>query len=945
MTLLSLMACQGTKKMPVTSGTSDKPASGFNIDYEKYTLDNGLDVILHQDASDPIVAVAIMFHVGSNREKPGRTGFAHFFEHMLFQNSENVGKGNFFKIIDELGGEFNGGTWNDGTVYYEVLPKDALERILWMESDRMGFLINTVTDPVLQNEKEVVKNEKRQRVDNQPYGHAGYVIGKALYPEDHPYNWQVIGSLEDLQTYTIEDVKEFYELWYGPNNATMVIAGDIDFAEAKAMVDKYFSEIPAKAKAASLTPRPGKIAATRRLTHEDNFAQVPELRLVWPTVEDGHPDSYALSYLGQLLSSGKRAPLYKEVVESRQLAPRVGAFNSTREIAGEFQILVRSNADAKLDAVHEAVFAGLDNFLANGIDDRDMERIKNTLETQFYGGISSLLSKSFQLAQYNEFRGRPDAIEDEISNILAVTKADIMRVYEQYIRNKPYLATSFVPRGKMDLALSNAERAEVVEEPVIQGAEAAPLPEDDVAFEKTPSRIDRSVMPPLGAAPVINLPQIWQQKLANGLQVYGIENNELPLVEFNLTLKGGMLLDDPNKVGVANLITDIMQEGTAQRTPEQLQDAIGELGARISMGTGSESISIEGSCLQRNFPALMAIFEEMLLEPRWDEKEFDRIKQRTINQIQQRDAQSGSIAVSVFNKLLYGQDNILSNSTSGNIATVQAITIDDVKQYYAKHFSPSVSAFHVTGAADQATVLAALKSIEARWAAMPVAMPTLPEPPAIEAPRLYFVDMPEAKQSVIRIGAPAMKGSSPDFYAADFVNQRLGNGTSGRFFQQLREERGYTYGAYSSFPRRVNTSFFAASSSVRANVTLESVQLFKEIMDGYPTDYSQEDLDKTRGALLKSNARAYETLSDKMGILENISTYGLPTDYMKQEEKAILDMDIAKARRMIQRYINPNKMIYLIVGDAKTQASRLTELGLGAPIMLDKEGNVIQGGN
>ena len=566
---------------------------------------------------------------------------------MLFQNSENVGKGNFFKIIEDNGGDFNGGTWQDGTIYFEVIPKDALEKILWMESDRMGFMINTVTDPVLQNEKQVVKNEKRQRVDNQPYGHTNYVIDKALYPEGHPYNWQVIGSLEDLEAATIEDVKEFYEKWYGPNNATMVMSGDIDFEEVKGMVDKYFAEIPAKEEVELIEAQPAVVAETTKLMHEDNFAQLPELRMVWPTVEDGHPDAYALSYLGQLLTDGKRAPFYKEVVEKQKLAPSTSAYNSSMEIAGDFTLRIRANADVDLDTVLAAVQTSFANFETNGIDDKDMERIKNAQEKDFYSGISSLLFKSFQMVQYNEFRGSPDKLEDEIKAILAVTKDDVMRVYNAYIKDKPHIMTSFVPKGKPELAVEGSAIANVVEEPIVVGAEAPPLPENNDSFEKTPSQIDRSVEPELGNPPTVNQPEIWTADLSNGLEVYGIENNELPLVYFSLRLKGGMLLDDPDKIGVANLMTDIMQEGTANKTPEELEDAIGQLGAEINMSTSAEYITISGSTLARNFEKVFAIFEEMLLEPRWDEAEFDRIIKSTVTQIQQRAGQPNQVASKV----------------------------------------------------------------------------------------------------------------------------------------------------------------------------------------------------------------------------------------------------------------------------------------------------------
>jgi zinc protease len=937
--LLVLAGCSTSSRTAGAAGKDTK--AGFDIPYEKYTLSNGLDVILHKDASDPLVAVAVLFHVGSNREVPGRTGFAHFFEHMLFQNSENVGKGRFFKVINELGGDFNGGTSNDYTVYYEVVPKDALEKILWMESDRMGFLINTVTVPVLENEKEVVKNEKRQRVDNVPYGHTGYVIDKTLYPPDHPYNWQVIGSLEDLQAATIEDVKEFYDKWYGPNNATIVIAGDIDPAQTKKWIERYFAEIPAKPKAETLQPRPGKLSSTIRLMHEDNFAQAPEMRMVWPAVEDGHPDSYALQYLGQLLYDGKRAPLYKELVENRKVASAPRAFFRGREIAGEFSVIVRANAGSDLDQAYEGTMAALDYFEQNEIDDKDMERIKNSLETSFYNGLSSVFSKAFQLAAANEFSGGPDALKDEIAKTLAVSKADVKRVYNQYIKGKPHIVTSFVPKGKPELAVANSAKAEVVEEPIVPGAEAPPLPEDDIEFERTPSKIDRSVEPPFGEPPVIKIPDIWSTELSNKLEVYGIENSELPLVNFSLRIKGGMTQEDPAKIGVASLLSELMMEGTKNKTPEELQDAIGQLGASINMGAGAEFMSLSGNSLARNFDAVMALTTEILLEPRWDEKEFDRIKTGALNRIRQQAGQPNAISGNVFNRLMYGQANILSNSPLGNLESVERITIADLKAYYERYISPNLAALHVVGAVKPAQVTAALTTLEQNWANKNVALRNVPGARPVAKPVIYFVDMPGAKQSVIRLGAPLLKGNHPDFFPATVVNDRLGSGSSGRLFQRLREERGYTYGANSAMPRRINQSFFTAFSSVRTNVTKESVELFREILAGYKDEYSQEDLDITRNAQIRSNALAFETLGNKMNLLLNMSTFDLPADYIKQEEKQLLAMTLDQAKGIIGQYLDPNKMFYLIVGDAETQVPLLRELGLADVIMLDREGNPV----
>lgn len=803
-------------------------------------------------------------------------------------------------------------------------------------------MINTVTTPVLENEKQVVKNEKRQRVDNVPYGHTNYVINKAIYPAEHPYNWQVIGSLEDLQAATIDDVKEFYNKWYGPNNATMVIAGDIDFAKVKAIVEKYFSEIPTRAATETLKPQSGRITETVKLMHEDNFAQLADLNMVWVSVEDGHPDSYALQYLGQLLAQGKRAPLFKELVENKKLAPSPFAFQASSELAGVFRVGVRANANVDLDSIYSSVFTAFQNFEKNGVDDKDMERIKIALEKDFYNGISSTLSKAEQLAQYNEFSGSPDELVNEIKKIQAVTKADVKRVYEKYIKGKPYVLTSFVPKGKVELAVEGSKVAEVVEEPIVQGAEDAPMDESETNFPKTASKLDRTKIPALGEQPLVKAPLIWTAKTKNGIAVYGIENTELPLVEFSLRIKGGMWLDDPKKVGVASLMAQVMQEGTKNKTPEELQDALGQLGANINIGAASEFITVTGSCLARNYDKVMLLLDEMLLEPRWDAKEFDRLKQRTINQIQQQSAQPASVTSRAFNKMIYGENSILSNVPIGTLVSLQDVSLEDLRNYYNKNLTPTLAAYHVTGAVSKDRALKTLVNLETKWQQKAVKLPVITIPTKLEKSQAYFVDIPDSKQSVIYIGAPAMKGSDPDFFAASVVNERLGAGTSSRLFQKLREEKGYTYGAGSNFVRRINNGFFIATSSVRTNVTKESIELFKEIIDGYGKDYSQEDLDKTKSSLIRSSARAYETLGDKMGILMNISTYSLPLDYLKKQEKVVTDMTLPQAKQLITKFVDGGKLVYMITGDAQTQVERLKDVGLGKVIMLDRNGGVIK---
>ena len=920
----------------VSCSQQEKKSDELSIQFEKYTLENGLDVVLHQDKSDPIVSVAIMYHVGSNREVPGRTGFAHLFEHMLFQESENIPQDQFFKKIQDVGGTLNGGTWTDGTVYYEIVPNNALEMILWMESDRMGYMINTVTETAFMNQQEVVQNEKRQRVDNNPYGHTDYVIDKNIYPEGHPYNWQVIGELVDLQNATVADVKEFYHNYYGPNNATLVIAGDFKVKETKKLVEKYFGEIKRGPEVAPMEVQLVTIESTKRLYHEDNFATASQLNMVWPTVEQFNKDAYALDFLAELLSEGKKAPLYKVLIKEKNFTSEMYAWNGSSEIAGVFRIEVTSNEGVPLDSVEQGVFAAFDMFEKEGVTDRDIERIKAGLETQFYNGISSVLGKSFQLSQYNVFAGDPAFITQEIANIKAVTKEDVVAVYNKYIKGKPYVITSFVPKGQLDMAAHNSTIATVVEEEIKPNTETDEIEVAEEEIVKTPSNFDRSVQPETGVSPKLHIPKQWSIDMSNGLTVLGIEQDELPLVQFSLVIEGGHYLDDINKVGVANLMTDIMQEGTANKTPQELEEEIELLGARINMWTTNNAINISANCLSRNFDKTVALVQEILLEPRWDEEEFALIITRTVNDIKKREARPNVVSGAVYNRLLYGEDHILGHSSVGTVESVESITMDDLKAFYAANFSPSVTNLHVVGSVSKEKVLKSLESLNNNWAAKEVTMPVYDLPEASDKAKLFFVDFPQAKQSVINIGYLAMARTDKDYYPATVMNYKLGGSFSGNVNLILREEKGYTYGARTRFSGSKVPGPFTASSSVRTNTTYESVKIFKEEMENYPTTVSQEDLDFTQNALIKSNARRFETLGSLIGMLQTRSRYNFPADYIKNEEDIVRNMNLEELKGLASKYITPDKMSYLVIGDAATQFEQFNNAGFDEVILIDK---------
>lgn len=928
-TLFTITAC---KQNEVKSDSKE-----FKVEYEKFTLDNGLQVILHVDKSDPVAAVALTAHVGSAREKEGRTGFAHLFEHLLFLESENLGKGGLDQMSARIGGSgANGSTSRDRTNYFQTVPIDALEKMIWAEADKLGYFINTVTEPVLAKEKQVVKNEKRQRVDNRPYGHNSSVINSNLYPSDHPYSWEVIGSLEDLQNATLDDVKEFYRRWYVPNNVTLTIAGDIDVTQTKAWVKKYFDEIPRGEAIPKIEKQPVTLKVSKRFFYEDNFARAPRLTMTWPSVHEYHKDSYALSVLSQYLTQGKKAPLNKILVEDQQLTSNVIMFQNSSEIAGQLMLSVTAFDQTDLNTVAAAINDGFRDFEINGISKTNLNRIKAGQETDFYNGLSSVLGKGFQLAQYEIFAGDPGFINQDVQHILAVTPEDVMRVYNTYIKDQSYLATSFVPKGQMSLVLDNSQLANVVEEKIIEGAEETFNPSLTATYEKTPSSFDRSAEPTYGESPELTIPEVWKRKLDSGIKVFGIENSEVPLVQFEMQIDGGLLLENKDKVGVSNLLANLMTKGTKNKTPEQLENAIESLGASIFAYATDESIIISGNALSKHFDTTMALVTEILLEPRWDEKEFDLLKQSTISSIQRSKANPNSIANNEFSKLLYGNNNILAHNNSGTEASVNSITLMDLQNYYNTNLTPKLTKMHVAGSISETEVIDALDIINNTWEAKDVVLPELAMPLYPETSKVYFYDVPGAKQSEIRFGYPALKNTHKDYYAASVMNYKLGGGGfASQLTQELRERKGYTYGIDSDFSGSVHKGEFTISSGIRTNVTYEATSLVKQILEDYGKNYAVSDLDVTKGYTIKSNARAFETLGAKLNMLTNISNYDFADDYAKQRETIVNELTVEDVKTLIENYIKPNQMIYLIVGDAKTQLDKLEALGFGKPVLLN----------
>lgn len=904
------------------SSCKGNDSEAVHIDYEEYTLDNGLKVVLHEDHSDPIVAQAIAFHVGSAREKEGKTGFAHFFEHMLFQRSENLPRNAFFTKIADMGGTFNGGTSNDYTIYYECVPRNALEKILWMESDRMGYFINTVTQSGLEREKDVICNEKRQTEVNNAYGMMDDVMCKNFFPKRHPYSWTVIGEFEDVKSATIEDVKEFYGTYYVPSNATLCIAGDFDTEEVKALIDKYFAEIPSHP-----VEKPAvwdvTLDETKTLYYEDQFASMPAVDIAWSAVASGHEDEAALDAFCSLFGRGKNSPLYKNIVE-KNLAPRVSAYNSSRESAGQVSISATAFPGVDIDLIMEAIDQAMADFEANGVDEEELATIKAMNEISAYHSLGSVLGKAMMLARSKEFYGKADKFVDDIADFNKVTAEDVMRVYNKYIKGQNYVAVVAVPQGEVDLSIEGSVPAQLTMEDQSKqtmSSKAGAIVDDD--YERTPSKIDRSIEPDYMAnTPKTNVPAIWRTTLANGIDVAGITQSEIPMVNLTISIDGGSVLDPAGKRGTASINASMMNEGTSEHTAFELEQALQKLGASARVSGGTKSTNISVSSLTKNLPAVMEIVNEMITKPRFDEAAFSRAVKSQKSAIQNAKTSITSLGSRAATKLWLG-DCIYTQFVTNE--SIDAITMDDIKAYYAT-LTPKNTHIDVAGDIDLPTLKKALAVLEG-WDGAEVSVPEITVGESA-APGTYFIDFPGSKQSYIYIIGPGMTISDPEYHKLDVLNEKLGAGSAGRLFEVLRLQRGYTYGASSAFSSNLETGYFHAASSVQGSSTKESVALFKEIIDKFGEEYTQEKLDGVKGAMLRSNASAFETAQSLVGILSSIRQYNLPDDFISKEEEVVNAMTLEDIKAKAEEYLNVDNMIIVVVGDAATQLKNLPEAKL-----------------
>jgi zinc protease len=905
------------------------------IPYSKYRLDNGLTVIIHEDDSDPLIHVDVTYHVGSAREEPQRSGFAHFFEHMMFQGSEHVGDDEHFRIVTEAGGTMNGTTNNDRTNYFETVPSNQLETMLWLESDRMGFLLNAVTQEKFEIQRATVKNERGQNVENQPYGRFNEVNSAALYPPEHPYSWPVIGYPEDLDAATLDDLKRFFLRWYGPNNATLTIGGNVDVDQVLGLTVKYFGAIPA-GPAVQKAQWPAPMPDTDRyVSYVDKNIRFPALLFTWPTVPLDHPDRIALDALNDIIGVGRKSFLYKEFILTQKAIDASG-FNNTMELGGTLTFFVLPFPGTSLNQFETELRAVLGNFGSASISDDDLQIFKAGREAGLINSLASVGGKVSQLAFNETFLGNPNRIQQELDAIRALTREDVVRVFETYVKDKPAVIQSVVPAAAPD-SQTQADNYTLPARLARIDGEEAPLELREVA-----SAFDRAVKPDPAASPLVIMPPYWEQELANGIDVIGTASAEVPMVNLRLVFRGGHLLEDPARYGLASLTAAMMNEGTENFSAEEFEMELQKLGSRIGVGSGNETTTITLQTLQRNLDPTLALLEERLFRSAFTQADLDRLRQQYIESLEAEKEQPSSIAANVYRKLIYGDAHAFSVSSDGDIATLQAITLDDIAAFSQQSLVSQALDVTVVGAIAQDEIVAKLDFL-ANLPNEAVNLNAQPATPQLAGGTLYLVDKPGAAQSEIRIGYMGSLTYDPtgEYFERSLMNYVLGGAFSSRINLNLREDKGYTYGARSNFSASKLPGPFTASASVRTDTTADSVVQFVNEITGYrDAGITPEELQFTKDAIGQSEALDYETPGQKASLLEQIITYDLESDFVRRQLELINGLTPERVNELARRHLPVEDMIILVVGDKAAINDSLVALGYEI-VELDTEANPV----
>ncbi len=920
-----LFACGTQDKTPLPKGVSlletvVAKEDTFNIPFKKYKLANGLTVILHQDNSDPLVHIDVTYHIGSAREQLGKSGFAHFFEHMMFQGSQNVADEQHFKVVTQSGGDLNGTTNSDRTNYFETVPKNQLEKMLWLESDRMGFLLEAITAEKFEIQRATVKNERGQNVDNRPYGRLNETINQMIFPREHPYSWPVIGYMSDLDRGTVTDLREFFSRWYGPNNAVLTIGGDIDEAQTLAWINKYFGGLNAGPEVENIAKTPVALANNRYYSFSDNVS-LPLLYISFPTVYGMHEDEPALDVLANILGGDPTSLLYKNLVKSG-IAVQAGASHPCRELACgmDFYALPNPQQGLSLTTIEQVINDTLVEFVERGVNTNDLLKTKVAIETGTIYGLQSVAGKVSNLAHYQTMLGDANYTEQQVARYNNVTKADVMRVFKQYIQGKGAAVLSIVPHGQEELITkANNFTLPDVSKPL-------ELTQLETPTMKNTTDFDRSIMPKSGANPQITVPSLWRESFANGIELIATKNSETPTISLLLSLDGGVLLDSADKAGLANLTASLMNEGTTVHSKEALSNELAKLGSDVSIGVAGRNTYIKVNSLVKNLDATLVFMNEMMFKPKFSQDDFNRVKNQLIQSLQQGNKDAGTLASNALKQVTYGKGNRFGLADSGTISTVSAIELDDIKAFYQSYFSPAKASLVVVGDIDKAELLAKLDTLKA-WQGKDYVINGDYQFPEVTPNKLYFVDLPNASQSVIKLSRRAMTyDATEDYFKATLMNYPLGSAFNSRINLNLREDKGYTYGASSYFSAGKTLGRFIAGASVKKEHTYDSmIEIMHELRNYQQHGLTENEVTFMRQAISQSEALSYETPSQKSGFLRQLLQFNLPINYSERQTEIINNITQEQLSAIAAREL-AKPMQWIVVGDGQVVRAQLKKL-------------------
>lgn len=927
-----------------------KKGNEIVIPYEKYVLPNGLTLIVHEDHSDPVVHVDVTYHVGSAREEIGKSGFAHFFEHMMFQGSDHVADEQHFKIVTEAGGTLNGSTNRDRTNYYETIPSNQLEKALWLEADRMGFLLDAVTQQKFEVQRATVKNERGQNYDNRPYGLVSEYTSKNLYPYGHPYSWLTIGYIEELNKVNVNDLKNFFLRWYGPNNATLTIGGDVKTSQVVKLVEKYFGTIPRCPDVRPVRLDPVVVDKDRYVSYVDNYARSSQLRLTYPTVPQYNEDAPALSCLAQVLGGGggrfgggggNRSSVFYQFITKPQKALQASASSQLSELAGEFSVSITPYPGNSLAAMEKLINEAYAAFEERGITDEDIEKFKSGFENMTLNGLASVSGKVNQLATFQTFTGNPNMIQKLLTMYNNLTKEDVMRVYDKYIKNKPHVILSVLAKGQENL-IAAADNYNVDQ----SHYKAPDYGYAGLKYVKAKDQFDRSKIPGNGPNPVLKVPEFWKKDLPNGIKMIGTENTEIPTVTISISMPGGHLLQalDLSKVGLASLFGRMMNEDTKKSSAEQFSEKLQKLGSSVNVSSGLDDILFSVQTLKKNLDATLDLLQERMFQPQFSEEAFNRIKRQTMEGFKNMKSQPAAVASDVIAKINYGPNNILGMSEGGTEATIPNIMLSDVQSYYDNYISSRGVKVVIVGDIKENEILPKLSFLN-RLPDKKIELPKVAATPLPHAQsQIYLVDIPKAAQTEFRVGynTGLKYDATGEYYKAGLMNYVLGGAFNSRLNLNLREDKGWTYGARSGFSGDEYGGDFQFSSGIKAEATDSAlVQVVKELKEYASDGISSQELVFMKNAIGQRDALRYETGMQKAGFIRTILDYNLPANYTEVQQKILKAMTKKEIDELAKKLIDPSKLNMLLVGDKATILPGLKKLGY--PIVeLDVDGKPLE---